>query len=163
MRHAGGDGGSDVVPGLVQRLIRQRVHQVEIDALEMRLRQVDGAARLVAGMDASERGEFRIVETLDAERKPIHAGGAIGSKTCGLDGAGVGFERDLGIGQERHAHADCREQRIDGFARHQAGRAAADEDRDDRAAPDHRQRGFEVGDQRGEISRFLRLALIRAN
>jgi len=59
--------------------------------------------------DGAERGELRIVEALDTQRKAIHAGGAVGSKACGLDRAWIGFERYFRIGQQRQTHADRRE------------------------------------------------------
>jgi hypothetical protein len=145
------DRRGDVGFGLCQRLTRQRVHQVEIDALEIGQRQFDRAPRFGAVMDAAQRGELGVVETLHADRQPGHAGGAEGGELGRFGGAGIGLERDLGAGMQGQAHADRRQQRFGGFGTHQAGRAAADEDAGHRTVPDLRQGGFEIGDQGGEI------------
>jgi hypothetical protein len=100
-------------------------------------------ARFVAIVDAAERLQVRRVEALDAERQAIDAGGAEGGELVGFDRAGVGFERDFGLGQERQAGADRRQQLVERFAGKQARRAAAEEDADDLASPDQRQRRFE--------------------
>ncbi len=56
------------------------------------------------------------------------------------------------------ARADIGQQPVDRRGREQAGRAAADKDRMDRAAPDQRQRGLEVGHQRVEVGFFGQVA-----
>ena len=53
--------------------VRQRIHQVEIDIVEMLLRNLDRAFGFIGRMDAPQRLQVRVVETLDAERQPVHA------------------------------------------------------------------------------------------
>ena len=86
--------------------------------------------------------------------KPGHAGRAKGAEAIALEGARIGFERDLAAGFERQPRADVGQQPIDRFGREEARRAAADEDAVDAPAPDERQRGFEVGAQRVQVARL---------
>jgi len=101
VRDTGGKGGHDVAPCFVHRLLRQGDHQVEIDAREVQLRQLDGTACFVAGMDAAECRELAIIKALDAEREPVDASVPVGLETIGLYRARIGFERDFGAGQQR--------------------------------------------------------------
>ena len=84
------------------------------------------------------------IEALDAERKTVDARRPEAFEFRALERARIGFQRDLGLGDERHTRADPRKQPVDRRRREQARRAAADEDRDDRTAPDRRQRVFEI-------------------
>ena len=105
-------------------------------------------------MDAPQGLEVFIVETLDAERQAIHAGGAEAGEFRGFDGAGVGLKSDFGI---RRQHRQCPEggdQLVDGSRREQAGRAAAEEDADHRPSPDQGQGGLQVGDQGVDVVAF---------
>ena len=92
-----------------------------------------------------------LVETLDADRQPVHAARAKLRELVGFEGAGIGFERDFGVGVERQQRAHVRQQAVEPVRRQQARRAAADEHRMHLAAPDQRQRHFEIGAQRVEI------------
>jgi hypothetical protein len=56
-------------------LLRQRVHEIEVDVVEDRQRRDRGGTRLIRVVDAAERREVRVVEALDAERQPVDAGG----------------------------------------------------------------------------------------
>ena len=139
---------------LFDGLSRQAVHQVEVEIVEVMRGERRGAARLSGVVDAAERLELRRIEALDAERQAVDAGRTEGGELVGLDGAGVGFQRDLRVVHQRQAGADGGEQRVERLGGKQARRAAAEEDADDPAAPDERQRRFQVGDQRGDVLGF---------
>ena len=115
--------------GLGDRLLRQRVHQVEVDVAEDRERRFGGAPRLVGVVHAAERLQVLRVEALDAERQAVHAGRAIAGELLALERARIRFQRDLGVGRERHARANAREQPVDRRRGEEARRAAADEHR----------------------------------
>ena len=151
MRRRKGERCFNVVQGLAQRLAGQAVHQVEIEVVEVRGGDLDRAPCFVAIVDAAERFQMRRVEALDAEREPVDAGGAEGGELVGFHCAGVGFERDLRLGQERQAHADRRQQLVERFAGKQARRATAEEDARYLASPDQRQRRLKIGDQRRDV------------
>ena len=55
MRRREGQRGLQVAPGFLQRLLGQRIHQVEVEIIEMLLRNPDRAPRLVAVVDAAQR------------------------------------------------------------------------------------------------------------
>ena len=113
------------------------------------------AARACARVvHAAERLQLRVVEALHADRQARHAGRAIGAEALALEGAGVGLERDLAAGLERQRARGRRRAAGRCLGREQARRAAADEDAVHAAAPDERQRRFEVGAQRIEVARF---------
>ncbi len=75
-----------------------------------------------------------------------------GAKALGFEGAGVRLHRDLGVGQHAQPRAHRAEQQVDRPGREQARRAAADEDALNRSAPDQRERGLEVRDQRVDVA-----------
>ena len=148
----------------VHRLLRQRVHEIEVHVAEDHQRGFRGAPRLVGVVHAAQRLQRDRVEALDAERQPVHAGAEEIGEFLPLERAGIGLERHLGIGQQRHARANAREQPVDGGRAEEARRAAADEHRDDLAAPDRRQRKLQVGQQRIDVgvlrhvaARFVRV------
>jgi hypothetical protein len=85
-------------------------------------------------MDAAEPLQLVVVEALHAEGNAVDAGRQIAVETAVLDGAGIGFQRDLGIGSQRQALAYAIEQALDQLRREQAGRAAAEEHADYRPA-----------------------------
>ena len=112
-----------------RRLRRARIDQVEGEAREGFPRELDRAPRLGDAVDAAERLQRRIVERLHAERKAVDARRAIAAKALRLGAAGIGFERDLGVGGDRPESRDRLEHRRDRRRLHQRRRAAAEEDR----------------------------------
>ena len=104
--------GLHVGLALGKRLARQGKHQVEVDVVEMGAGDVDGGARFGGAVDAAQRLQVGVVETLDADRQAVHTAGAIAAEAFGLEGAGIGFHRDLGVGINGQQHADVREQAI---------------------------------------------------
>ena len=129
------------------RLLRQCEHQVQVHVAEDHQRRLGGAPRFVTVVDTAERMQEAVIETLDAERQTVHARGEEAGEFRALEGSRIGLERDFRVGRERDARTHGRQQPIDRLRREEARRAAADEHRADLAAPDRRQRTFEIGDQ----------------
>jgi hypothetical protein len=59
----------------------------------------------------------RVVEALHADRQARDAGRAEGAEALALEGAGVGFQRDLAAGLQRQPGADVGQQPVDAAAR----------------------------------------------
>ncbi len=154
MRRAEGERGAHVRQRLADVLLRQRVHEIEVHVAEERHRGFGGRCRFVGIVHAPERHELTGREALHAEREAIDAGLAKARELVALEGPRIRFERDLGIGLQRHPRADAREQTIDRRGREQARRAATDEDADHPAAPDAGQRELEVAQQGVDIGTF---------
>ena len=153
-RDRGGGVGLRVGDGL----LRQRVHEVEVDVAEDRERGVGRRARLVRVVDAPQRRELVRREALDAQRQPVDARRPEIGELLPLERPRVRLERHLGVRIERHARANAGQQPVDRRRREETRRAAADEDRDDPAIPDRRKRGFEIGQQRVDVVGLGRLA-----
>ena len=85
------------------------------------------------------------VEALNTQRQTVDAGSAESCEFFCLNRAGIGLQRDFGIGHYRQERADGREQFIERLPGQQAGRTTAEEDARHLAPPDQRQGGFEIG------------------
>ncbi|MNL37831.1 hypothetical protein D3C87_1600040 [compost metagenome] len=85
-------------------------------------------------MHAPERLEVGVVQRLHAERDAVDARRPEVAEAAGLDAGRIGFERDFAVRIDGPVLADRIEDRADGAALHQRGRAAAEEDRVDGAA-----------------------------
>ena len=96
---------------ILGRLAGQRVHEVEVDVAEDLQRGSRGDARLGVVVYAAERLEKPRVEALHAQRQPVDAGRPEAGEFLLLEGSGVGFERDLGVGCKRDTRAHRREHR----------------------------------------------------
>ena len=127
------------------RLLGQRVHEIRVHPRKDRARRFQRAARLFGAVHASDRRERAIAEALHADRKPVHAGGAIAAKPLHLEGARVRLHRDLRRRIDRDARADAGEQAVDRLGCEEARRAAAHEDRVEAPAPHRRQARLEIG------------------
>ena len=144
-----------------QRLPGQRIHQVEVEGLEVARGLVERGARLVGAVDTAQAFKETVVEALHAHAQARDAGLAESLEAILLEGAGIGLERDLGVGFEAQQRTDVGQQAVDRVRREQARRAAADEDAVHAAAPDQRQAGLEVGAQRIEVALLGEVALRR--
>ncbi|MCW0416884.1 hypothetical protein NB689_002638 [Xanthomonas sacchari] len=142
----------DVALGLGQGLLRQRVHQVQVDiGIAGVLRQLHRTLGLGAVVDAAQPLQGRVVEALDAEAQAIHPGRQVAVEAAMLGGAGVGLQGDLQARREAQPGAGRLQEAIDRLGRKQAGRTAAEEHAVDYAAPDQRQVLVQVADQRIHI------------
>ena len=140
----------------LQGLLRQRVHQVEVDVVVTGiLCRFHRRFRLAGRMDAPEAFQFVVIETLHAERDAVDPGGQVAVETAVLDRAGVGFQGDLGAGGQWQALAHAIEQARDQLRRKQAGCAAAEKDTEDGAAFQRRGEiravGVEIGQQAVDV------------
>lgn len=113
---------------------------------------VDGVSRLSIVVDATERPQMSGVEALDAEQQQDDAGRAKAGEFPGCNGSRIGFERDLGTGQEGQTATQCGQELIEAGSREQTGCAATGK----KALCTRRPQtsgsaDSQVGDQRGEI------------
>ncbi len=121
-------------PGRI--LPRQRVHEVEVDVAEARCAGGFERAHDIPGaMDAPQRVQHPVVETLCAEGQPIDAGAEIAGRIAALHGAGVRFQRYLCAVGQPELPGDPVQQPPDLVWREQARRAAPQEYADQFAAP----------------------------
>jgi hypothetical protein len=65
-----------------------------------------GAHDVAGGVDAAERAELRVVETLRAERDAIDPGPGVLAEACVLDSARVRLKRHFDVA--RHRQQRCR-------------------------------------------------------
>ena len=142
-------------------LAGQADHQIDIDAGKHAHRRGERRARLRPVVDASQPAQGGIVETLHPQREPVHPGGGISREARRFEGAGVRLQRNLGIGRERQVPSNRRHEPRKRFAREQARRAAAKEDRVDRPPARALGLGREVGFHRREEFRLRHLACER--
>ena len=102
----------DVSKRFRQRLLRQRVHQIEIEVVEIIARDRHGAARLVIVVNSAQCFEVGWIKTLDPDRQTVNAELAVGGKFLHLKGTGIGLQRDLRSRRERDAGAHFAQQAI---------------------------------------------------
>ncbi len=153
MRRRVAQGGVEVALQHGQGLARQGVHQVQVEVLEVLRRFCHGGVRLRRIVCAAQGLQAALIKGLHPHAQARDAGGAVGGKALALEGAGVGLQRDFGLGQQRQQAAQIGQQALDRFGRQQAGRAAAQKHAVHRAPPDQRQAAFEVGAQRLQVAR----------
>jgi len=158
MRRREGQRGVDIGERLRKRLSRQAVHQVEVEIVEVRGGDLDGALCLKVVVDAAQRREMSRVEALDTERKPVDSGVAEGGEFLGFDRARIGFQRDFGVRQNRQQGANGGEQAVEPHTGKQTGCAAAKKDARHLAPPDQRQGRFEIRDQGTDVLVFGNVA-----
>ena len=87
-------------------------------------------------MLAAEAVQILGVQALHPERDAVDPGGAEGGELGGLHRGGVGFQRHFQIGCRGEQAGGVRDQGGNGFRRHQARCAAAEEDRVEAAWPE---------------------------
>jgi len=146
------NGAFDIRRCFGKALPGQPIHDIEVDIIEIALRNFDCGARLAVVVDAAERLEMARIEALDADRQPVDARRAEHLEFLRLECAGVRFERDLGVDSERHARAHRADDLLDACRREHARRAAAEKHAVDLAAPYQRQRGLKIGDERVDVT-----------
>ncbi len=148
-----GDGRGDVFPRLLQGLLRQAEHEIEIEIVEAGVvGRFGGANGLAAAVNAADPLQGVVVEALRADGKAVDAQGTEFAKLVRLEGARVGLHGDLGVGGQVETGAQAREQFVQGRGGKQAGRAAADKEAVHLAAPDVGQLLFQVAEQRRHIA-----------
>ena len=149
------DGLTQVVQGIVQGLIGQAVHQVQVEVVETCLAgHVGGAYRFIAVVDPAQRLELFFLKALDADRQAVDAQSAVGDELLLLEGSGVGFEGDFDVAGKRNALLHTFEQAAQGLGAEQARCTATEEDRAQFAAVNGVQVLIEVGQQGVHILLF---------
>ena len=157
-----GDQAVEVGERAGELLLRQRVHQVEVDVVEAGVARAGVRLHGLGGVvDAPQPLELSVVEALDAHRQPVHPRGAIAPEVTGLGGARIGFERDLDVLRKGQPAAHLLQQASDAAVGEQAGRAAPHEDRDQRPALPLGQLEIEITQQRVHIGVFRQRAAQR--
>src|SRR5690606_40931540 len=120
-----------------QRLARQTMHQVQVEVVESGVPgHVDRGQGFAVVMDTPQGLEMDRIETLDADRQPVDAGGPVVPESGLLESPGVGFQGDLDIQCEGNTSLHDLQQPIAAGGGEQAWRAAAAEDRPELAAMD---------------------------
>ncbi|MNZ88507.1 hypothetical protein D3C78_1074020 [compost metagenome] len=150
-----GDGLAQVAQGVLQGLVGQAMHQVQVEVVEPGLTgHAGGTYRFIAVVDSSQGLEFLLLETLDTDRQAIDAQRPIGDELLLFEGARVGFQGNFDIAGERDALLHAFEQPAQCLGTEQARRAATEEDRAQFAAIDGMQVLVEVGQQGVDILFF---------
>src|SRR5450631_1153876 len=118
--------GAQVDDPLLERLLRQRVHQIQIEVVDARGAQLrHRTMRVVRRMYSSQSLERTRRKSLRAQRHSVDSRLAIAREAAALDGTGIGLERDFGVARKRDALPKCVQQPREIFGREQAGRSAA--------------------------------------
>ena len=155
VRGAERERGLEVGERALARLLRQRIHQVEVEVVEARGGEFrDRGADLAGTVDPPEHRERRRIERLRAERDAVDAGFRVAREAAVLDRPGIRLHRDLGIRPEREPRGEAFDERRDRADAEERGRAAAEEDARDFPARREVEVAVEVGEQRRDIFRL---------
>ncbi len=146
------DGLAQIAQGIVQRLIGQTVHQVQVEVIEPCLsRHARRTHGFVTVVDAAEGLKLFLLKALDTDRQPIDPQLAIGDKLLLLEGARIRLKGDFDVGGERDALFDALQQTPEGFGAEQARRPATEENRSQLTAIHRMQILIEIGQQRVDV------------
>ena len=123
----------------LRRLARQGVDQVERHPRRGGERQIDGPARLGRIVVALQEAERRVVESLHADREPVHPRLRQGGEPDPVRVGGIGLQGHLQLADRRPEPPGGVDQAADVLRVHQRRRAAAEVDRmQDRERPGRR-------------------------
>src|SRR5262249_34784861 len=134
--------------GIEQRLLGQRIHQVEIDVVEVRPSDFDRAARLRVIMYATKRSQMPWIEALHPNRQSGDAQAPEFGEPGRLQCARIGFQRHLGFGHQWRARANSAQNLVERLRRKQTRGPASEEDRMHAPAPYRWQSTLQVQQQR---------------
>ena len=124
----------------VHVLVRQPVHEIQVEVGQPRGVQLLGAARRIGGrVDAAQHLQLLRAKTLGAQGHPVHAHGRVFGEAPALDGAGIGFQGDLDVALKTDECAGLLQHLADCRGRKQAGCAAPHENAGEPSARDLRQ------------------------
>ena len=147
-------GDAHVGERLLERLFRQRVHQIQIEVGEPGRMQLLGRAIGVLGrMNAPQPHERRGSEALRPQRNPGDAGVPITGEAASFHRAGIGLQGDFRIRGYAGQAPQRLEQPRELLRGKQTRSASTEKDRLDRATADRRQLTLEVVDQRVDVAR----------
>ena len=123
-----GDGRIDRLQPVLDALLGQPHHQIEAEVVEAgRARLGHGQARPFGGVQPRQPPKLRLAKRLDAEAQTVDAGRAERRQLRLVDGFGIGFERDFGVGRDIERLAAGRDDARDLVRLEQRRRAAAEE------------------------------------
>src|SRR5215217_4043390 len=77
------------------------IDQIEADAPEVLLRNLERLPSFPRRMRSPEEAERLVIEALESEREPVHARGSEIGEARRLDRIWIGFERDLNVLRRR--------------------------------------------------------------
>ncbi|MNN20094.1 hypothetical protein D3C81_1333550 [compost metagenome] len=125
-----GNGGAQVRQGIVQGLIRQAMHQVQVKVIEPGLtRHAGGSHRFVAVVDTAQGLEFFLLKALDADRQAIDPQFPVRDELVLLERPWIRFQGDFDVAGKRDALFDTFEQATQRRGAEQAWCAATKENR----------------------------------
>ena len=113
---------------LVRCLVLTRIDQVEARARERLACDIEGVAGLRDRMKPTKAAQIGVVQRLDTHGNAVDAGVAEFPEPAGLDGGGVGLQRDLDIVGKGPALPRGVEDGRDDLGLHQGGRSPTEED-----------------------------------
>ncbi len=123
------DGLLQVIEGIVQALIRQAVHQIQVEGGKRDgVGQFGGLARFLGAVDAAEAGQLLLLEALHPDGDAVDAGPLEAGELVRLHRARVGLHGDLAVRRQGNACAHPVQQGLHGRHGEQARRAATDKD-----------------------------------
>ena len=105
-------------------------------------------------MHAAHGLQIAVIKALHANGQAIDTGRTKGLEAVFLESAGVGLHGDFAVRLHAQTRAQAGNQLVYGLRRKQAGRATAHEYAVHRAPPDQRQRAFQIGHQRIDVTVF---------
>ncbi|MNV25249.1 hypothetical protein D3C71_1163410 [compost metagenome] len=123
------DGLLQIIEGVLQALIRQAVHQIQVEGGQLDgVGQLGCLARLLRAVNAAEAGQFFLLEALHPDGDAVDACPLEAGELVRLHRARVGLHGDLAIRGQGDACAHPVQQRLHGFHGEQTRRTTADED-----------------------------------
>ncbi|VXA89346.1 hypothetical protein AERO8C_90050 [Aeromonas veronii] len=161
VRRGAVDSLLQVIKGVIQTLIRQTVHQIQIES-----GQLDGVgqcrrlARLFRAVNAAEAAQLLLLEALHPDGDTVDAGALETGELVRLHRTRVRLHGDLAICGERNAGPNPVQQGLHRLHRQQAGGAAADKDRGERPPLCPLQILIQILQQGGDIFEVRQLPLL---
>ena len=150
-----------VIKGIIQTLIRQTVHQIQIEGRQLDgMGQCGGLARLFRAVNAAEAGQLLLLEALHPDGDTVDAGALETGELVRLHRARVGLHGDLAICGERNTGPHPVQQGLHRLHRQQAGGAAADKDGGERPPLRPLQILIQILQQSGDIFEVRQLPLL---
>ncbi|SVK46189.1 Uncharacterised protein [Acinetobacter baumannii] len=162
VRRIEGDSLAQIVQRLFQRLIRQAVHQIEVEAAQAKIgRQRRRTFGFFRAVDAPQTVQLLGAEALHPDGDAVDAGALVAAEAIGLHGAGIGFHGDFGVVGDANARPHAVQQGLHCLGAQQAGGAAADKDSADFPAAGQRQVGIQIRQQMIDILLMRHVTLQR--
>ena len=112
---------------LVQRLVRNAAHQIDVDVVKMRRpRELVAVKKVVVAVNSPEQFQFFIVRGLEPQTQAVDAGLAVVFKLGRVEGSRIALDRNFGICLDHKVLIDRRDNVLNLQAAQNRGRPAAD-------------------------------------